>query len=149
MKLVQISDIHISPNPILGSDPVPKFKACLAHVEKYHADADYVAITGDLTHHGEPVAYKMLKEILDGSPLSPALLVGNHDVRGNFRQTFPDVPVDDNGFIQYRVNLPAGRFLHLDTIEPGTHAGHYSNERQAWLRRELDNARSDGSRCSS
>ncbi|MFZ2100369.1 MAG: metallophosphoesterase, partial [Oricola sp.] len=52
MKIVHISDIHISPEPILDLDPVANFRACLAHVEQYQGDADRIVITGDLTHHG-------------------------------------------------------------------------------------------------
>jgi 3',5'-cyclic AMP phosphodiesterase CpdA len=143
VKLIHISDIHIHDQEILGSDPIANFKACLAHVESEHRDADRVVITGDLTHHGRRASYETLREILAGSALSPRLLIGNHDDRETFRAVFPEVPVDANGYVQYSEDTVAGRFLYMDTVAPGTHAGRYGPDRQAWLSGELARARSD------
>lgn len=144
MKLIHISDIHIHDQEILGQEPVANFKACLAHIEQEHRDADRVVITGDLTHHGHRASYERLRELLDGSPLAPRLMIGNHDDRPTFREVFPEVPVDANGYVQYAEDTVAGRFLYLDTMAPGTHAGRYGPDRQAWLSGELARARSDG-----
>ena len=85
MKLIHISDIHINPEPILGIDPVANFRACLDHVAEFHADADRIVISGDLTHHGRRESYEQLRDMLAESPLqgdaAPRLLIGNHDDR--------------------------------------------------------------------
>ena len=65
------------------------------------------------------------------------LLLGNHDDRAAFRATFPDVATDPHGFVQSMLDGELGRFIFLDTNEPGTHAGWYCTERQAWLRERL------------
>lgn len=144
MKLIHISDIHVSPTPILGFDPIANFEACLAHVAEFQGDADRIVITGDLTHRGGVESYERLKSILDRSPLqgksSPRLMVGNHDVRENFAGVFGTTHRDENGFIQWVEETDAGRFVYLDTSEPGTHAGHYCASRQAWLTDVLDEA---------
>lgn len=148
MKLIHISDIHIHPAPILGIDPVANFKACLDHIAGFDADADRIVITGDLTHHGRLESYQQLKEILAWSPLQgdlePRLLIGNHDDRDTFRSVFPEARCDDNGYIQWTEDVAAGRFVYLDTVEKGTHAGHLGRDRLAWLRRELMRAVDDG-----
>lgn len=148
MKLVHISDIHINPEPILGIDPVANFKACLDHVAEFHADADRVVITGDLTHHGLRASYEQLKQILAASPLQgqtePRLLIGNHDDRDNFRSVFPEARSDENGYLQWTEDAPVGRFIYLDSAEKGTHAGNFGLDRLAWLRRELASASADG-----
>lgn len=148
MKLVHISDIHISPAPILGIDPVVNFRACLDHVAEFHADADRIVITGDLTHHGLWESYTRLKAMLDASPLkgeaAPRLLVGNHDDRSIFRSVFTDAAADEAGYVQWTEDVAAGRFLYLDTAEKGTHAGRYGDDRLAWLRRQLEKAARDG-----
>lgn len=143
MKVVHISDIHIHDQEILGQDPIANFRSCLAHVETHHGDADRVVITGDLTHHGLRRNYEALRDMLAGSPLTPRLMIGNHDDRANFRAVFDTVPVDADGHVQYAEDTPAGRFLYLDTAEAGTHAGHYGPDRRAWLSAELDRARAD------
>ncbi len=144
MKLIHISDIHIHDEPILGQDPVENFRACLAHVREHHGDADHVVITGDLTHHGRRGSYAKLRRMLDGLDPAPRLMIGNHDDRATFRSVFPEVPVNPDGYVQYVEDTPAGRFVYLDTMAPGTHAGHYGPDRQDWLRVTLAAARADG-----
>lgn len=148
MKLIHISDIHISPSPILGFDPIVNFEACLAHVAEFQSDADRIVITGDLTHRGGTESYERLKVILEQSPLqgklSPQLMVGNHDNRENFAGVFASAKRDENGFIQWVEETDSGLFVYLDTSEPGTHAGHYCPTRQAWLTQMLDGAEKAG-----
>ncbi|MDB5525606.1 MAG: Calcineurin-like phosphoesterase superfamily domain [Rhizobium sp.] len=145
MKLIHISDIHIHTSPILGFDPVANFEACLDHIAEFHADADRIVITGDLTHLGKAESYHRLKSILAASPLqgltSPRLLIGNHDNREIFTSVFGDARRDDNGFVQWAEETDAGLFVYLDTAEPGTHAGHYCDRRRAWLDGILEKAR--------
>ena len=145
MKLVHISDIHIHPEPILGIDPVANFRACLEHVAEFHADADRIVITGDLTHAGRRDSYEQLRRMLDESRLTgdraPRLLIGNHDDRAVFRSVFPEAAADANGHVQWFEDVPAGRFVYLDTAEAGLDAGHYSEERRAWLMSVLREAR--------
>jgi 3',5'-cyclic AMP phosphodiesterase CpdA len=148
MKLVHISDIHIDPKPVLGIDPMSNFKACMNHVAEFQSDADRIVITGDLTHHGLRESYEQLRDMLDQSPLknglAPRLLIGNHDDRDMFRSVFPEAAADQNGHVQWYEDVAAGRFIYLDTAERGTHAGHYGEERRAWLSHVLDLAREDG-----
>ena len=128
MKIIHISDIHIHAAPILGFDPIRNFSACLAHVAEFQADADRIVITGDLTHQGRAESYERLKSILNAFPLQgerrPRLLVGNHDNRETFAALFGEARRDDNGFVQWVEETDAGLFVYLDTMEPGTHAGH-------------------------
>lgn len=137
MKLIHISDIHINPAPILDGDPISNFELCMAHVEKHHDDADIVVITGDLTHHGQSSSYIRLKEILSAWKANPYLIIGNHDHRETFQEHFPNTDRDTNGYVQYTLERPEGHFIFLDTVEFGTHAGHFCTARQNWLREQL------------
>lgn len=144
MKLVHISDIHIHNRPILNSDPIALFDLCLDHVKRHHSDAGRIVISGDLTHHGLEENYITLKDKLAAFGLPVQLMIGNHDTRETFQAVFPDCPQDPNGFVQYTDDTPAGRFIYLDTVEAGTHAGHLCENRLYWLRTELSRAQSDG-----
>ncbi len=148
MKLIHISDIHINAEPLHGHDPVANFAACLAHVEAEHADADRVVITGDLTHYGHEADYVRLKEMLAASSLkgerAPRLLIGNHDNRDTFASVFTDTPRDGDGHIQWSEETPAGLFVYMDSVEAGTHAGHYCEARRTWLEGQLTHARARG-----
>jgi len=148
MKLIHISDIHIHPAPILGFDPIANFEACLAHIAEFQPDADRIVITGDLTHLGQAQSYQRLKGMLEVFPLRgeqrPRLIIGNHDSRETYASVFADTKRDENGFVQWTEETPAGTFVYLDTAEPGTHAGHYCARRRAWLTGVLSEARRAG-----
>lgn len=142
MKLIHITDTHLTDGDALlfGTRPGERLGACLAHVAEHHADAERCVITGDLTHWGELGAYLALHRRLAGFPIPVRLLVGNHDRRDNFLSVFPETGIDDNGFVQSSEVVTAGRFIYLDTTEPGTHAGRFCEERQRWLRAELESS---------
>ncbi|MEM7462280.1 MAG: phosphodiesterase [Pseudomonadota bacterium] len=140
MKLIHISDIHINETAILDHDPVENFKLCMTHVENHHGDADMVVITGDLTHHGNLSSYQRLRELISGWRIEPLLMIGNHDDRDVFLEHFPEQATDRNGFVQYVIDREEGRFIFLDTVEPGTHAGSFCKLRQSWLEENLQEA---------
>lgn len=148
MKIVHISDIHINPERILDLDPVDNFRKCLAHVEEHQKDADRVIITGDLTHHGRPESYAALKDILADSALTgeqaPRLLIGNHDNRENYAAAFPATGRDENGFIQWTEEVPAGVFVYMDSVQAGEHGGSYCQARRGWLETTLESTRARG-----
>ncbi|WP_420409894.1 metallophosphoesterase [Hoeflea sp.] len=151
MKLVHISDIHLSPHPILGLDPVANFKSCLAYVEDRDVDAGKIVITGDLTHFGNRESYHELRDILAESRLqdrlAPRLLIGNHDDREVFAAVFGETSLDANGFVQWTEETPAGLFVYLDTVEQGRHGGRYCEARMEWLTRVLDGVRRTDTRA--
>ena len=140
MKLIHVTDIHLTSEgaEVLRSDPGRNFAACLDDIAAHHPDAELCVITGDLAHWGEPEAYRYLRRLLAGFPLPVRLLLGNHDRRDVFRAVFPEVPCDADGYVQSGEDVQVGRFLYLDTNEPGTHAGRYGADRQRWLRAELE-----------
>ncbi|WP_422370629.1 metallophosphoesterase [Hoeflea sp.] len=151
MKLVHISDIHLNPHPILGLDPIANFRSCLAYVEQHDTDAGKIVITGDLTHFGTRESYRELEDILAESKLqgqlAPRLLIGNHDDREMFASVFGESPRDENGFVQWTEDTPAGLFVYLDTVDQGRHGGRYCEERMEWLGRVLDGVREKGRRA--
>lgn len=141
MKLIHISDIHINNHKILGYDPVENFQTCMDHVTKHHTDADMVVISGDLTHHGQTPSYQKVKSMLDSWNINPLLMLGNHDIRENFLEIFPEVETNAEGFVQYTIEREEGRFIFLDTYVEGTHCGNLCGDRLAWLTQELETAR--------
>ena len=145
MKLIHITDTHlVKPGERLyGLDPQARLEACVADINRHHADADLCVITGDLTHWGEPEAYALLRDCLAPLAVPLHLVIGNHDDRDAFLDAFPETPTDDDGFVQSARDTAVGRFLFLDTVQPGTHAGHYCKARLAWLDAQLADARRD------
>lgn len=135
MKLIHITDPHLVPRgeTLHGGDPAGVLATAIADINRHHADADLVTITGDLTHWGHPAAFETLAEVL--APLEPPLrlLIGNHDDRSAFAARFPDQPLDADGFVQSVWSCPTGDLIFLDTMLDGTHAGWFCERRRAWL----------------
>lgn len=146
MKLIHLTDPHLMPpgEMLYGLDPQARLTAAIDHIMQENFDVECMVVTGDLTHWGDASAYALLKEQFARLPFPTHPLIGNHDARPAFLDAFPNTPCDPNGFIQYRVETAAGRFLMLDTVQEGTHAGWYDAERQDWLRGELADAAATG-----
>ena len=142
MKLIHFTDTHFVPEgkTLYGGNPQGNLIRCIADINHHHSDAELCVLTGDLTHWGEPEAFENLKQCLDRLKPPLKLLLGNHDSRDEFIRWFPDQALDDNGFVQSVLDYAAGRFLFLDTHEPGHHDGWYCDRRLAWLERQLAQA---------
>lgn len=146
MKILHLSDLHIGPAPVMGSDPVEHLRVALKHVMQHHVDAARIVITGDLVDRGDIESYLHLRELFEEhgltGRLAPKLLIGNHDSRPAFRAAFPEVPCDGNGFVQSVDETVMGWFVYMDTHEPGSDAGHYCAPRFKWLEDVLQKAAS-------
>jgi len=139
MRLVQISDLHMTPAGALlhGLAPAERLRACIADINQRAGDAALCIATGDLADKGETGAYEVVKACLEELTMPYCVLPGNHDHRERLVQVFADTPTDDHGFIQYSVDMGDSVLLCLDTVEPGTHAGSYCARRCEWLADEL------------
>jgi Icc protein len=139
MKIIHITDFHlVKPGELLwGLNPLERADSCLADIERWHKDADFCVISGDLTNGGDIQAYGWLKKRLESFPLKTFLMVGNHDARDGFTQTFPETARDENGFVQYAHNSDQGVFLFLDTLKGPVSEGEYCAARRDWLAGQL------------
>ena len=145
MKFIHLTDTHFVPpgERLYGLDPAVSLRAAVSDINAHHDDAEMVVITGDLTHWGEPEAFAHLADVLSGLTMPIQLLIGNHDARDTFRSHFPEQSADVNGYIQSVHDTTMGRFVFLDTVLAGTHAGHYTPDRCAWLADTLETADRD------
>ncbi len=142
MKVIQVTDMHLVPQGerLHGLDPRKRLDACIEDINANHSDAQVCIFTGDLTHQGKIAAYENLRECLANLSVPYHLMVGNHDDRQNFWSVFPDAPRDEHGFVQRSLDLLAGRFILLDTVEAGEKWGSFCERRAAWLRQQLAGA---------
>lgn len=140
MKFIHVTDLHLVPEGemLWGLSPITTLDACLEDISRHHADAAFVAITGDLAERGEVAVYAQLKERLSRLALPVLLMLGNHDDRENFKSVFSGVPLDHGGFVQQARQEHGGVFLFLDTLKgPPSSAGLYTQERREWLAEQL------------
>jgi len=137
MLIAQITDIHLGfdrGNPEeMNQQRLDRVLTTLAELKP---QPDLVFATGDLVEHGDVESYERLRKALSALPCPVHYAMGNHDLRANFRQVFPETPVAD-GFIQYAVEGYPLRFLVLDTLDEGRHGGNFCERRAAWLTERL------------
>ena len=145
MKIIHITDLHlVAPGELLwGLNPHERADRCLKDIARWHGDADFCVISGDLTNEGDRQAYAWLVERLEDFPLKTFLMVGNHDSREEFTQAFPRTGRDENGFVQYVHQSDRGVFLFLDTLKGPVPEGEYCAIRRDWLADQLQAAASD------
>lgn len=139
MKFIHLSDLHlVAPGGFLhGLDPQDYLRRCVAHIRAFHSDATFVVLTGDLTHGGELSGYEAAHSILTKLPMSLHVTIGNHDNRDAFRAAFSHASMSEEGFVQEAFDTPEGRFIVLDTHEPGRAEGRLCERRLAWLELEM------------
>lgn len=135
MKILHITDTHfVGPGLTLyGLDPRARLDAAIADINAHHRDAALAVVTGDLTHWGEPEAYRNFADCIARLAMPVVTLVGNHDRRANCLELLRTAPRDADGFVQGVKDTPAGRMIFLDTLDERSHAGQMCEKRFAWF----------------
>ncbi len=143
-KLLVISDPHICEpgEKIIGLDPKSRFERVLNAATTAHPDATALILLGDLTHNGLAAEYEVLHSILEKKTIPVIPMLGNHDRRETFREIFTSTKTDENGFLQYAIDLPGHRVITLDTLDGPPyddvhHSGRLCPDRMTWLARAL------------
>lgn len=139
MKIIQISDLHMTPpgQLLFGADPAQRLMACIQHINRHHADADLCVLTGDLTHAGHPLAYERLAQCLEHLIPETRFLMGNHDERRAFGSYFPKALTTLAGFYQFSEVMGQHVCIYLDSLEQGYTNGYLCPTRLQWLEKEL------------
>ncbi|HEY1854422.1 MAG TPA: metallophosphoesterase, partial [Solirubrobacterales bacterium] len=133
--LIQLSDPHIGAE-WGNAEPRARLRAAVEAVAALPDRPDAVVVSGDLTDHGEPAEYEVVREALAalGAPLF--VLPGNHDARGRLRRAF-DLPGEGEERIDYSADLGPLRLIALDSTIPGEVPGRLDAAALAWLDAEL------------
>ncbi len=138
-KIVWFTDPQLIPAGRINYDidPLARLEACIKRIKSDHPDADACVITGDLTHWGEAEALQLLKDQLATLNMPVYLIPGNHDNRKDIQQIFPELPIMDEGFVQYRIPAHNAHMIFLDTLDSGKRGGILCADRLSWLERQI------------
>ncbi len=142
-KLVWMSDLHFTAEgDVLGHDPRVRLNAAVDHINQHHADAAMCVISGDMVNRGTRAGYKSLRTRLGTLSVPYFPMVGNHDDRNLFKRTLPLPVACMPDFVQFKVEIPEGLIVCLDTQKVGVDAGEFCQNRRDWLYETLSAARS-------
>ena len=139
MKIIHLTDTHIlgvDRGNLYGLDAALRLEKALKSINKHHADAEFIVITGDLVDTATEESYEVLSSILVQQTLPVYLMVGNHDNRKNFLAQFPQF--DAGEFVQYSFEREGKIFIFLDTLVEGERYGELCPKRLEWLWEKLD-----------
>jgi 3',5'-cyclic-AMP phosphodiesterase len=142
MKFIVLSDLHLGPPgaAVNGLDPAARLAAAVAVINRDHANADFVAIAGDLADQGEVAAYEVLRDTLAHLTVPCHITLGNHDRADAFLSVFGARLADPEARVSRVIDHDGYRVILLDTTTPGTHAGALCAGRRDWLAARLDEA---------
>jgi 3',5'-cyclic AMP phosphodiesterase CpdA len=139
MLIAQITDLHIgfdrgNPHEL----NVRRLNIVIDQLNAMSARPDLLIVSGDMVENGEDKrAYRHMEALVKRWEGPLLWAVGNHDSRANMLEVLPEVPTDENGFIQYELEQGGLRFVVVDTLDPGRHGGMVCELRAKWLRARL------------
>ncbi len=139
MKILHLSDLHLigDEKPSLyGIDPVLRLERAFSSMKKWHTDASFIAVSGDLCDIASPKAYLAFYNIVQKSGFKVFPVMGNHDNRELFYDFFPHL--FEEGFVQYCRKFGNKTFIFLDTMVDGEAYGALCDTRKEWLRSNLE-----------
>ncbi len=140
LTIAQLTDIHISTGHDGAERNETRLRTALGAIHRLKPRPEAILLTGDLADHGEKAEYESLRQILASAEIPLYFGLGNHDRRQAFGDCFPSVPVDENSFVQYAVNIDGLRIVMCDTLEEGRDGGGFCEKRAQWLQRTLEEA---------
>jgi 3',5'-cyclic-AMP phosphodiesterase len=142
MKFIVLSDLHLGlPGAAVnGLDTGARLAEAVRVINRDHANADFVAIAGDLADLGEVAAYEVLRDHLAPLTMPCHITIGNRDRPEVFLSVFGPGLSDPAGKVSKVIDLDGYRVILLDTTTPGTHAGALCEGRRDWLATRLDEA---------
>jgi 3',5'-cyclic AMP phosphodiesterase CpdA len=139
MLIAQITDLHIGfdrDNP--HELNIRRLNLVIDQINAMTPKPDLLIVSGDLVEHGDDKrAYRHMEALVKRWQGPLLWAVGNHDSREGFLEVLPEVPTDENGFIQFVAEHGGLRFVVVDTLDPGRHGGMVCEARAKWLRARL------------
>jgi len=140
MKIIWLTDLHFVSRgeSLFGRDPEKQLQCAIDLINRYHTDAAYCVLSGDLVNDGDAAVYKQLGQVLNELQIPYLPMAGNHDNRDLLVQLLKLPRPLETEFVQYTVQAEGWRILLLDTVRSGHSEGEMCAARLRWLKSELD-----------
>ncbi|MDE1994173.1 MAG: phosphodiesterase [Rhizobiaceae bacterium] len=141
MIIAHLSDIHIreqgAPLAVGNMDYSAMAQQAFDRVANMEPCPDMMIITGDLADSGQVGEYRRLKSMIEALSFPVHMVLGNHDIRANFLEVFPERKAEGIDFVQFCVEHDDIRIIGLDTLIEGEGKGGLCRTRLSYLRDRL------------
>lgn len=134
-KLIVMSDLHIVPSGELSHsiDTFDRLQKAVAHINRFHSDAELCILNGDLADHGDVAAYQQVKDALIELKTPVVFTLGNHDDAEAFEQVFGA----DDAVFDHSLAIADHQVIVLNTRDPGKTAGILTQDQEGWFEAEM------------
>lgn len=143
LTIACITDLHVTTikDPLNSERNARRLRAALEAIHRLRPRPVAIIASGDLVDRGEAEEYATLRDLLAAVEIPVFLGAGNHDRRGPMREVLgPAVRLDEDGFVQYALQVGDLRLVMCDTLDEGRDGGAFCERRAAWLACTLDAA---------
>jgi Icc protein len=141
LTIAQITDLHVTTekDPLNQQRNEDRLRQVMKSIHGLRPRPVAIIASGDLVDRGEPEEYLELQRLMADCEIPIYYAMGNHDNREAFLSVMsgPGVQADENGYVQYAVDIGPMRMVVCDTLEGPNH-GDYDEARAAWLSKTLD-----------
>lgn len=142
IRFIHLTDLHIvhpdHPTPKIHSDTSANLRAVVAQIAAMEPPPSFVAVSGDLTNHGDVESFRALRELM--APLNVPVLyaLGNHDSRAGFYAGLLGRDVSPDTLYDHEAVIDGVHIVTLDTSRRGRVGGSLDEAQLAFLDAALD-----------
>lgn len=141
VRFIHLTDLHIvhpsHPDPRVHSDTVSTMQKVRTLIDSIDPRPSFIAVSGDLTNHGDEESFRTLRELMDGIDVPVIYALGNHDSRPGFYAGLLEEPDRGTAPYDHDTMIDGVHIITLDTSEPGRIGGYLSDEQFAFLEAAL------------
>lgn len=141
VHFIHLTDLHIvhpgHPDPHVHSDTASTLRKVRSLIDTIEPRPSFIAVSGDLTNHGDEESFRTLRELMDGIDVPVLYALGNHDRRQGFYAGLLGRTERLDDTYDHDTLIDGVHIITLDTSEPGRIGGYLSDAQFAYLEAAL------------
>lgn len=143
VRFIHLTDLHIvhpgHADPHLKSDTTANLRAARAMIEAMDPPPSFIAVSGDLTNHGDAESFRTLRSLMDGIGIPVLWALGNHDSRAGFYEGMLDRTHDLDQPYNHEAVIDGIHIITLDSTRRARIGGFFSEGQLDFLAAALEN----------
>jgi len=137
IRFIHLTDLHIvhpgHADPRLKSDTTTNLRAARAEIEAMDPAPAFIAVSGDLTNHGDAESFRTLRGIMDGIGIPVLYALGNHDTRPGFYRGMLDRHENLHAPYNHEATFDGLHVITLDSTVRGRIGGAFGESQLDYL----------------